>query len=272
MLNNDRKQDRLPTLFVPHGAPTFALRPGEAGEAMAEFADRIDSPKSVLIVSAHWETSVTTMGSSPRPETLHDYYGFPPALYAIRYPAPGAVPLAQEARQLLEESGFEVAVDSARGFDHGAWIPLRMMFPEATVPVLTLSVQSHLGPMHHYRLGQALAPLRDAGVLLMGSGNLTHNLEHFHLLRGAQAAPGYVPAFQRWVREQLESGDIAALLNYRHLAPGAVQAHPTEEHWMPFYVAMGAAGAEFEMEHVYSGVEYNMLAMDSYAFWPNKLN
>lgn len=261
-------QDRLPTLFVPHGAPTFALQPGDAGGALVEFSRRIGRPQAVLIVSAHWETEMPTLGIVPRPETLHDFYGFPQPLYAIRYPAPGAVPLAMEARLLLEESGFDVALDPRRGLDHGAWIPLRLMFPDATVPVLTLSVQSHLGTAHHYRVGQALAPLRDAGVLVVGSGNLTHNLNHFHQLRGVQAAPDYVPAFQGWVRERLETGDVASLLGYRHLAPGALQAHPTDEHLLPFYVALGAAGTEFATEAVYSGIEHNMLAMDSYAFWP----
>ncbi len=261
-------QDRLPTLFVPHGAPTFALQPGEAGEALVEYARRIGRPKAVLIVSAHWDTPIPTFGIVPRPETLHDFYGFPQQLYSIRYPAPGAVPLAMEARGLLEESGFEVALDPQRGLDHGAWIPLRLMYPDATVPVLTLSVQSHLGPAHHYRVGQALAPLRDAGVLVVGSGNLTHNLSHFHQLRGADSAPEYVTAFQHWVHDHLQSGDIPSLLGYRHLAPGAMQAHPTDEHLLPFYVALGAAGTEFETEAVYSGVTFNMLAMDSYAFWP----
>ncbi|OIQ85671.1 LigB family dioxygenase [mine drainage metagenome] len=271
-MSNHANLPRLPTLFVPHGAPTFALRSGEAGEALLGFALRIGRPRAVLIVSAHWETRVPTLGIATRPETLHDFYGFPRPLYAIRYPAPGAVALAMEARLLLEQAGFEVALDPRRGLDHGAWIPLRLMFPEATVPVLTLSVQSHLGPAHHYRVGQALASLADAGVLVVGSGNLTHNLGHFHQLRGAESAPDYVPAFQSWVRERLEGGDVAALLEYRHLAPDALQAHPSDEHLLPFYVALGAAGTEFATEAVYSGIEHNMLAMDSYAFWPAALN
>ena len=268
MLKTATEQTKLPTLFVPHGAPTFALSPGAAGAAMEEIAQRIGKPKAVLIVSAHWDTEVPTLGVVPRPETIHDYYGFPQPLYAIRYPAPGAVPLAMDARMLLEESGFDVALDPRRGLDHGAWIPLRLMFPDATVPVLTLSVQGHLGPAHHYRVGQALAPLREAGVLIVGSGNLTHNLGHFHQLRGAAQAPDYVTAFQDWISRQLGAGDINALLAYRALAPGAVQAHPTDEHLLPFYVALGAAGSEFATEAVYSGIEHNMLAMDSYAFWP----
>lgn len=256
----------LPALFVPHGAPTFALQPGEAGTALAHLSHQLSEVKAVLLISAHWDTEQPTLGVASRPETIHDFYGFPQALYSIRYPAPGAVPWAMEARTLLEESGYEVKLDPLRGLDHGAWIPLRLMFPDAGVPVFTLSLQSHLGPEHHYRIGQALAPLREAGVLIVGSGNLTHNLMHFGLLRGASHAPAYVTDFQGWVRDKLAAGDAASLLDYRALAPGAEVAHPTDEHLLPLYVALGAAGADFAAEQVYSGIEHNMLAMDAYTF------
>lgn len=263
---------RLPALFVPHGAPTFALDPGAAGAALAAFAHGLARPKAVLVVSAHWDTALPTFSAACRPDTLHDFYGFPQPLYAIRYPVCGAVSWAMEARTLLEEAGFAVELDPQRGLDHGAWIPLRVMFPDASVPVLAMSVQSRLGPAHHYRVGQALAPLCDAGVLVVGSGNLTHNLEHFARLRGAGNKPSldYVPAFQRWLRQRVEAGDIEGLLEYRTRAPGATEAHPTEEHLLPFYVALGAAGANFSAETVYSGVEHDMLVMDAYAFWPEK--
>lgn len=261
---------RLPALFVPHGAPTFALDPGETGAALASFAHGIVRPKAVLVVSAHWDTAQPTLSAACRPDTLHDFYGFPQPLYAIRYPVCGAVAWAMEARTLLEEAGYAVELDPQRGLDHGAWIPLRVMFPDASVPVLAMSVQSRLGPAHHYRVGQALAPLRDAGVLIVGSGNLTHNLGHFARLRAAGNKPSldYVPAFQHWLRRQVEAGDIESLLEYRARAPGAVEAHPTEEHLLPFYVALGAAGTSFSAEMVYSGVEHDMLVMDAYAFWP----
>lgn len=256
----------LPALFVPHGAPTFALRPGAAGAALAEFAQRLPRPRAVLVVSAHWDTETPTLGVACHPETIHDYYGFPQPLYAIRYPARGAAPWAMEARTLLEEADFEVRLDPLRGLDHGAWIPLRLMFPQADVPVFTLSLQGRLGPEHHYRLGQALAPLRAAGVLIVGSGNLTHNLAHFAMLRGAKHPPEYVVVFQGWMAQRLAAGDTAALLAYREQAPGAELAHPTDEHLLPLYVAMGAAGADFVAQQVYSGMEHNMLVMDAYAF------
>lgn len=256
----------LPALFVPHGAPTFALQPGAAGTALAELAQRLPQPQAVLVVSAHWDTLLPTLGVSPRPATMHDFYGFPQPLYALRYPAPGAVAWAMEARTLLEEAGLRVALDPQRGLDHGAWIPLRLMYPAATVPVFTLSLQSLLGPTHHYRLGQALAPLAAAGVLVLGSGNLTHNLRDF--MQGRAQTPAYVSAFQGWMRDRLEAGDSAALLDYRAQAPDAPAAHPTDEHLLPLYVALGSAGPHFRAEQVYSGIAHNMLAMDSYAFWP----
>lgn len=266
MNRQTRPSQSLPTLFVPHGAPTFALQPGEAGAALAALPQGLGDIRAVLLVSAHWDTLLPTLGIASHPETLHDFYGFPQALYSIRYPASGAVAWAMEARTLLEEAGFEVRLEPRRGLDHGAWIPLRLMFPEATVPVFTLSLQSHLGAQHHYRIGQALAPLRASGVLIVGSGNLTHNLMHFGLLRGARNPPAYVTDFQGWVHEQLGTGDIASLLEYRTLAPGAELAHPTDEHLLPLYVALGAAGADFVTQQVYSGIEHNMLAMDAYAF------
>lgn len=261
--------NRLPALFVPHGAPTFALDPGEAGAALAGFAREIVQPKAVLVISAHWDTELPTFSAACRPETIHDFYGFPPQLYAIRYPVCGAVAWAMEARTLLEEAGFAVVLDPQRGLDHGAWVPLRIMYPDASVPVVAMSVQSRLGPRHHYRLGQALAPLRDAGVLIVASGNLTHNLRHIGAGRsGDSTSLDYVPAFQQWWRQRIEAGDIESLLDYRAKAPGAVVAHPTEEHLLPFFVALGAGGEKFSAELVYSGIEYGMLVMDSYAFWP----
>lgn len=263
---NSQTTSPLPALFVPHGAPTFAMHPGEAGAALAQLGQDLPGIRAVLLVSAHWDSDIPTLSVASRPQTIHDFQGFPQALYSIRYPATGAVAFAMEARTLLEEAGFPVKLDPGRGLDHGAWIPLRLMFPEADVPVFTLSLQSHLGPEHHYRLGLALAPLRQAGVLIVGSGNLTHNLMHFGMLRGASQAPEYVGQFQDWIRARLAEGDTDALLAYRSQAPGAALAHPTDEHLLPLYVAMGAAGPAYAAEQIYSGIEHNMLAMDAYAF------
>lgn len=264
---SDRKK-REPVLFVPHGAPTMALEPGEAGAALAAFATRIPRPQAILVISAHWNTAIPTFSAACKPETIHDFYGFPQALYAIRYPVCGAVKWAMEGRALLEEAGFEVGVDPKRGLDHGAWVPLRLMYPDASVPVAAISLQTRLGPEHHYRLGQALAPLRDAGVMILASGNLTHNLGHFGLRHGMGVSLDYVGEFQAWWRERVEARDVEALLDYRRQAPGAQEAHPTEEHLLPFFVALGAAGEKFESEVVHAGIDHEILVMDTYAFWP----
>lgn len=264
---SDRKK-REPVLFVPHGAPTMALEPGAAGAALSAFANRLSRPQAILVISAHWNTNVPTFSAACKPETIHDFYGFPQALYAIRYPVCGAVKWAMEGRALLEEAGFEVAIDPKRGLDHGAWVPLRIMYPDASVPVAALSLQTSLGPEHHYRLGRALAPLREAGVLIVASGNLTHNLGHFGLRRDMGATLDYVEKFQAWWRERIEARDVESLLDYRRRAPGGLEAHPTEEHLLPFFVALGAAGEKFESEIVHSGIDHEMLVMDCYAFWP----
>jgi 4,5-DOPA dioxygenase extradiol len=264
---SDRKK-RGPVLFVPHGAPTMALEPGEAGVALAAVAHRIPRPEAILVISAHWDTAIPTFNAACKPETIHDFSGFPQALYAFRYPVCGAVKWAMEGRALLEEAGFEVAVDPKRGLDHGAWVPLRLMYPDASVPVAAISLQSRLGPEHHYRLGQALAPLREAGVLILASGNLTHNLGHFGLRRGMGASLDYVGEFQAWWRARVEARDVDALLDYRRRAPGAQEAHPTEEHLLPFFVALGAAGEKYEPEVVHAGIDHEILVMDTYAFWP----
>ena len=264
---SDRKK-REPVLFVPHGAPTMALEPGEAGAALSAFATRIPRPPAILVISAHWNTAIPTFSAACKPETIHDFYGFPQALYAIRYPVCGAVKWAMEGRALLEEAGFEVGVDPKRGLDHGAWVPLRLMYPDASVPVAAISLQTRLGPEHHYRLGQALAPLRDAGVMILASGNLTHNLGHFGLRHGMGVSLDYVRDFQTWWRERVEARDVEALLDYRRQAPGAQEAHPTEEHLLPFFVALGAAGEKFESEVVHAGIDHEILVMDTYAFWP----
>jgi 4,5-DOPA dioxygenase extradiol len=270
-MNPDRIK-RGPVLFVPHGAPTMALEPGDAGAALSAYTTRIPRPEAILIISAHWHTPSPTFSAACKPETIHDFYGFPQALYAIRYPVCGAVKWAMEGRALLEEAGFEVGIDPRRGLDHGAWVPLRLMYPDASVPVTALSLQAHLGPEHHYRLGRALAPLREAGVLIVASGNLTHNLGHFGQRRGMGVTLDYVEEFQAWWRERIEARDVESLLDYRHRAPGGQEAHPTEEHLLPFFVALGAAGEKFESELVHAGIDHEMLVMDSYGFWPQGLS
>jgi 4,5-DOPA dioxygenase extradiol len=259
----------LPSLFVPHGAPTFALRPGVAGATLARAAARLTQPRAIIVVSAHWDTSAPTVGLAERPATIHDFWGFPAQLFRIQYPATGCREAANEIVERLQQAGFAAAGDEERGLDHGAWIPLRMMFPHADVPVIPLSIQSHLGPAHHYALGKALAPLAEQGFLLIASGNLTHNLGDFRqaYLQGGDV-PAYVREFADWFWQRLKAGDIPALLDYRAQAPHAVRAHPEEDHLLPLYVALGAGGTQGRVKRLHAGIDDYVLAMDAFAFHP----
>lgn len=256
-------------LFVPHGAPTFALRPGAAGAAIAAVARTLPLPRAIIIVSAHWDSAVPTVGFAERPETIHDFWGFPEELYALRYPATGCREAAEEVVTAIKAAGLPVAQDAERGLDHGAWVPLRLMFPEADVPVIPLSIQSHGGPEQAYRLGQALAPLAAQGFLLIASGNITHNLRDYQqAARNDGQTPAYVRQFADWLAERLDARDISALLDYRRQAPGAIQAHPSDEHLLPLYVAFGAAGEQAQAKRFHAGIDDYVIAMDAYSFLP----
>jgi 4,5-DOPA dioxygenase extradiol len=259
----------LPSLFVPHGAPTFALRPGVAGATLARAASRMPQPREIIVVSAHWDTDAPAVGLAEHPETIHDFWGFPAQLFRIQYPATGCREAAEEVIARLIDAGFTAEGDRQRGLDHGAWIPLRMMFPNADVPVIPLSIQSHLGPAHHYALGQALAPLAARGFLVIASGNLTHNLGDFRqaYLQGGQV-PAYVREFADWFWQRLKAGDVPALLDYRRRAPHAERAHPDDDHLLPFFVALGAAGSDHKSKRLHAGIDDYVLAMDAFAFQP----
>ncbi len=259
----------LPTLFLPHGAPTFALRPGAAGAAMSRIAAALPRPRAIVMVSPHWETAQPLVGTGERLETIHDFYGFPPELYDILYPATGCPEAAREVTAALKDAGLPVAEAPEQGLDHGAWIPLRQMYPDADVPVVPLSLQSHLGVQGAYRLGQALAPLTSNGILVIGSGNITHNLGDYRVARmNSGQGLDYVRQFPAWMDARLHSHDLDALLDYRQQAPDAVRAHPSDEHLQPLYVALGAAGKAPRVEHLHTGISDYVLAMDAYAFTP----
>lgn len=260
---------RLPSLFVPHGSPAFILEPGTAGAALRQIATDLPKPRAIVAVSAHWDTAEPTLGLADPLETIHDFWGFPAALYDIRYPARNDLAVAEKVRHLLRQAGIEPKLDNGRGLDHGAWTPLLLMYPAADIPVIPLSIQSHLGPEHHYRLGLALASLLDEDILVLASGNLTHNLRDYQMatLTGNRT-PAYVGEFAEWISQRVAAEDIPALLDYRRQAPDAVRAHPTDEHLLPLYVALGAAGAGYRAERRYQGINSVILAMDTYALWP----
>jgi 4,5-DOPA dioxygenase extradiol len=258
----------LPALFVSHGSPMMAIEPGEAGAALDRFGRDLTRPQSILVVSAHWTTRAPAVSAVRRPETIYDFGGFPGELYALRYPAPGSPQLAERVFGLLNEAGISSALDFTRGLDHGAWVPLRYLFPAADVPVAQLSIQPQLSPLHHFRVGEALRPLLDEGVLIVASGSLTHNL--YELRDRSNCAPAdYVLDFRDWLYQAIKAKDIAALLDYRRLAPHAVRAHPSDEHLLPIFVALGAAGGCAQATRITDAVQYGILAMDAYSFQPS---
>jgi 4,5-DOPA dioxygenase extradiol len=227
-------------LFLAHGSPMFAIRPGAAGAALMALARGLKRPRAVLVISPHWETQVATVSTAAQLETIHDFRGFDQALYAIQYPAQGAQQEAQEVIAALEAAGLPVSTDPQRGLDHGAWVPLRYLFPEADVPVVPLSIQHHGGPRHAYRIGQALASLAQQGWLIVASGNITHNLRDWQMASGGMAIDtSYAQRFSDWVHERLIAGDKEALLGYRQHHPDASRAQPRDEHLLPLFPGCG---------------------------------
>lgn len=256
----------LSTLFLSHGSPMHAVSPGEVGDAWQALGRRLPRPDAVLIASAHWETALPMVTGSAKPETIHDFGGFPRELYDIRYPASGNPDLASRTVRLLKDAGITSGIDGCRGLDHGAWVPLRWMYPEADIPVIQLSVSPARGTLHHIALGRALQPLREAGVLIIGSGHATHNLRDWIVNRGHDQPLRYAVEFAQWLELRLGAHDEDALVHYRDQAPGAVRAHPTEEHYLPLLVAYGAAGSAPAVERVVDGYENGALSRDSFLF------
>jgi 4,5-DOPA dioxygenase extradiol len=254
----------LPTVFLSHGSPMHAIQPGAVRGVWESLARDLPRPKAILIASAHWETNIAGFTGSPTPETIHDFYGFPKPLFDIQYPASGAPEVALKASQLLEKANIQAAIDPRRGLDHGAWSPLLYMYPKADIPVVQVSVQTALGPKHHLDVGRALAPLSDEGVLIFGSGHLTHNLRE----RRDGPPPAYVAEFQDWVKQRIGLHDLDELADYRRLSPAGARAHPTDEHFLPLFIALGAARPGYVPKRLYDGIDLGALAMDAYRFDP----
>jgi 4,5-DOPA dioxygenase extradiol len=255
----------LPALFVSHGAPTLPFDDVPARDFLKSLGAGLPRPKAIVAVSAHWDTHGPALNAVKTNSTIHDFYGFPESLYRLRYEAPGAPHLARRIADVLAKNGSQVVLDAERGLDHGAWVPLMLAYPAADIPTIQLSVQSTLSTEHHIMLGRALAPLREDGVLVMGSGGFVHNLRA--LDRRLEAPePEWCSTFAAWVHQALVEGREDDLKNYRKLAPDAVHAHPTEEHFMPLFVACGAGGAKPNVRRLHASVTFGSLRMDAYAF------
>ncbi|MGO4764459.1 class III extradiol ring-cleavage dioxygenase [Cupriavidus sp. 2KB_3] len=277
----------LPAIYVSHGSPMLAIDPGPTGAAFDALGERLRArqPKAVLVISAHWIYSTLVVGTRARQEAWHDFGGFPRELYALRYDAPGAPDVAARVKALVEAAGVPgvcyVAEDADRPLDHGAWMPMRHFFPAADLPVVQLSLNPYLSPATQIEIGRALAPLRDEGVIVIGSGSFTHNLQEvFGGGRKAQHGPEtepYVDAFRAWMTDALDealaTGDTSRIAGYRDDAPFARRAHPTDEHLLPFFVTLGAAlgpasgtDGQAQVNRIADEVTYGVLAMDTFVF------
>jgi 4,5-DOPA dioxygenase extradiol len=253
----------FPSLYISHGSPMLALEPGASGPALARLAAQMPKPRAIVIVSAHWESNELLVSGNPQPETWHDFGGFPKALFEVQYPAPGDPQLAAEVVELLKAAELPARIDAKRPFDHGVWVPLSLMYPQADIPVVQVSLPTRGGPALQTRVGHALASLREHGVLLIGSGSITHNLRELDWHAGPESVEPWAKTFRDWMIEKLAANDEAALHDYRQQAPNAVRNHPSDEHLLPLYFARSAGGA-FSIAH--QGFTMGALGMDIYRF------
>ena len=257
--------NRLPSLFVSHGAPTLALQPNPAHRFFKSLGATLPRPRAIVVFSAHWETSAVRVSAVAQPETIHDFYGFPAPLYDLSYPAAGDLALASVIVERLHDAGVDARTDASRGLDHGAWIPLLLAYPQADIPVVQVSLQPRLGPAHHVAVGRALAPLREDNVLLLASGGITHNLREFAGQPDNAPEESYARTFADWVYDRLAGHDLDALLDYRRQGPNAVRSHPSEEHFLPLFCALGAAQGE-PVQRLHRSSSHGILAMDAFGF------
>lgn len=257
--------EHMPVVFVSHGAPDALLKTPDAVACWSEIGKLTPQPAAILVVSAHWEAQKPTVSLSGSPETIYDFSGFSPELYRMQYPAPGAPVLAERVISLLSAAGLHTDSNTSRGLDHGAWVPLSAMYPKANIPVTQLSLVKNAGPASHFELGRALAPLRNEGVLILCSGAITHNFAWLDWHAKADKAPmPQAEVFGNWVAERTAAQDISALLNYRS-APYGAESHPDEDHFMPFFVASGAAKNNIPQRYR-PRFSYGALSMDAYVW------
>ncbi len=257
----------FPTLFLSHGAPNLVLTPLPARQCLLDLGASLSRPHAIVVASAHYdEGPVARVTSAPNPRTIHDFNGFDPSLHQMSYPAPGAPDLADKLVRALSNVGLPAQLDDQWGFDHGTWVPLMLMYPQADVPVIALSIDGRADPRYHLELGRALTAFRGRRVLVIGSGAFTHNLGQVAPPAGNTAAPDWVDAFADWMGEKIQEGDETTLLEYREKAPFAQHNHPTAEHLLPMFVAMGAAGQGWRAQRLHTSVSYRILRMDMFRF------
>lgn len=256
----------LPSLFLSHGSPMLAVQDSPAGRFLDRLGADLPRPRAIVVASAHFMATSPAIGAAAHPATVHDFGGFPRELYSIQYPAVGDPALAAEVARRLATAGFPPLVSTTHGIDHGVWVPLRRMYPQADIPVVPLSVNPAADAAHHFGVGRALAGLRAEGILVVGSGGFVHNLGDLDWRHPHGPMPPWAAAFTGWMRQRLAERDIRSLLDWERQAPHARHAHPTIEHLMPLFVALGAAGDGATARSLHASHEYGSLALDAFAF------
>lgn len=256
--------EKMPVLFISHGAPTLAIDPGKLGPELTALGKTLPTPKAIVVVSPHWITPSTQVTTSGRPGVVHDFGGFPKVLYTLDYPADGNPELAEDIVDLLNQAGWQTNGDNRRPLDHGAWVPLRYLYPDADIPVIQVSMPYSMTPETAYTFGATLAALREQGVLIIGSGSMTHNLREYR----AQHTDGetYVKEFASWIKRSLFDKNHDNIIQALRLAPNAQRAHPSPDHYFPLIVAAGAAGKDADVTFIDGGITHGVLSMDSYVF------
>ena len=256
-------EKKFPSIFVSHGAPSMIIEDCPTRDFFRQLGKDIGRPTAIVCVSAHWTTPEPRVTMHPQPPTMYDFNGFPEELYSLVYPAAGDPVLANRILSLLKRQGIAGENDVSRGFDHGAWAPLMLMYPEADIPVVQLSIQPNKGPEYHLVLGTALQPLRDEGVLLVASGSATHNLRDYFGRKIDSAQPEYVREFGEWLKHAVTEGDKRELIDYVHYGPNAMKNHPTPEHFLPLFVAMAGGGKGQVIHDAYT---YGVLSMMAFSW------
>ncbi len=252
----------LPGLFISHGSPMLALDPEQVGPALERLSLNLPRPEAIVVMSAHWESNALEVSTAVRAETWHDFRGFPPELYEIRYPAPGKPELAEEILHLLAEAHLPAHANSTRPRDHGVWMPLLHMYPDADIPVVEISLPVNMSAQEIYKIGQTLAPLREKQILLIGSGSITHNLAELSWRTGNNEVPEWASSFRNEVVSKLAHSNFDAVLDWENL-PFVHKNHPSLEHFAPLFFAMGT-GHRFTIVH--SSFSMGSLGMDLYRF------
>lgn len=257
---------KMPTLFVSHGSPGLLIDQGPTFEFFKSLGKLFPRPQAILCISAHWWLAELTVTSNSQSKLIYDFYGFPKALYDIQYPSPGHHRLAHTVQEMLTQAGFACNLDENRGLDHGAWSPLNLIYPAADIPVIQLSLKTDFDLKSHFKVGQALEPLREQGILIFASGGVTHNLREFTQFDIDAPPQPYAKAFDNWLCQAIETADQDSVFNYQSKAPHAKRNHPTPEHLLPLLVSLGAGGKGINGQRLHQGFTYGILSMAAYGW------